>query len=506
MKDACNSLWGQRAKHAPAPFILTSLAGAIVLMAGLMAAYIPELAIRMALLALLPIVFLAAMLNRGHTAVSLQFRIGWVTLLLAVFALWPSYLLIKVGGVPALDLRRVAAGISLLIGLYYLIAGKAVATSGSTSGAGPIRVGYWLVATYATWRFMTCTASSVPIASVIHVFWEVLYYYSFFFLGHLFFSTDALRDRVHKVILWLILIVAAYACVERVLGANPMVRWAPSNEEFETTVRAMNLSRLRDGAFRTQGTFEHPLLLSEFAAFSACFSLAAVLWSRKTRNLRSLGTASMIASVTAAYLSGSRSAFVALGAGLMVVTILRLVSPTGTTSASKAGMRKLVAIGLLALGAALATPAIMVLSQGKNTGEAASTEARVVTLGIGLSALNSQPILGWGPGNGPAIAGIKTGEGLATMDNYLLSIAIESGVPGICLFIACLLYPAWAAFTLLARGAEDRASFLGAVAGAAVAELAMRSILWMPFNLSFVFLVAGIALAQCSVRDRILAK
>jgi hypothetical protein len=447
------------------------------------------------------VVLLTALLNSNPAPVNSMFLKIWVTTLLAVLALWPSYLLIKVGGLPALDLRRIAAGLSVLIGLYYLAAGHAAKTSSVSASSGPIRVGYWLVTSYAVWRLLSCAASPAPIASVIQVFWEVLYYFSFFFIGHIFFSADLLRVRVHKVILWLIVVVGAYACIERVLGSNPMVQWAPGNEEFEATVRAMNSSRMRDGVFRTQGTFEHPLLLSEFAAFAGCFSLAAVIARQGASSFRSLGIAALTASLIAAYFSGSRSAFVAMGAGLLVVAILSLVAPNGPASPKSAGLRKFVAIGLVTLGAVLATPAVMLLSQGKNSGEAASTEARVTMLNIGMSAIASKPILGWGPGSGPAIAGIKTGDGLATMDNYLLAIAIESGVPGIFLFLACLLYPAWSAFNRIAAGAGERASFLGAVAGGVVAVLAMRSILWMPFNLSFVFLVAGIALAQCTIKD-----
>lgn len=491
----------ERARHALLALIAVAVCGGGLLVAGLMSAYSPDFTIRLTPLALLAVVLLTALLNRNPAPVNSKFLTIWVTTLLAVLALWPSYLLIKVGGLPALDLRRIAAGLSVLVGMYYLAAGRAAKTSSVSAGAGPIHVGYWIVTSYAIWRLLSCAVSPAPIASVIQVFWEALYYFSLFFIGHVFFSTDLLRVRVHKVIMWLILMVGAYACIERVLGANPMVQWAPSNEEFEATVRAMNLSRLRDGVFRTQGTFEHPLLLAEFAAFAGSFSLAAVISKKGGYSLRPLGIVALTASLIAAYLSGSRSAFVAMGAGLLVVAILRLVAPTGPASTKSAGLRKFVAIGLVTLSAVLAAPAVLLLSQGKNSGEAASTEARVTMLNIGMTAIENKPILGWGPGSGPSVAGIKTGDGLATMDNYLLSIAIESGVPGLCLFLACLLYPAWSAFKSIAAGAGERASFLGAVAGGTIAVLAMRAILWMPFNLSFVFLVAGIALAQCTMKD-----
>ena len=463
---------------------------------GLVAAFAPEFAVRLVPLALLGVIALVALLSRSRTAISEPFRLLWVTALLGVFALWPSYLLVKVGGLPSLDLRRIAAGATLVLGLYYWINGRARATQFVPSNTNPIKTGFWLVTLYAVWRVLSCVASAAPIASFIQVVWEILYYYSLFYIGYVFFGSDTLRLRVHKVMLLLMVLIAAYACVERVLGKNPMVQWAPSNEEFEAAVRAMSLSRIRDGVFRTQGTFEHPLLLSEFAAIAASFAVATLLWPGKQAVSKLLGAAALVASLAAGYLSGSRSAFIALGAGVGVVIAMRLMSPKTRVTPSQAVLRKMSAIGLLIGAAAIFAPAVIVMSEGKNIGEASSTGARITQLRIGSEAIAQQPILGWGPGSGPIIAGIRTGDGISTMDNYLLSVAIESGIPGLALFLACLLYPAWVAFTWVARGAGQRSSFLAATAGGAIAILIMRSILWMPLNLSFAFLFSGIALAQ----------
>lgn len=469
-----------------------------VMLVGLVAAFAPEFAVRLAPLALLVVIALVAMLSRSRTAISEPFRLFWVTALLSVFALWPSYLLVKVGGLPSIDLRRIAAGATLVLGLYYWINGRAKATQFVPSNTNPIRNGFWLVSLYVGWRVLSCVASSAPVASFIQVMWEVLYYYSLFFIGYVFFGADSLRVRVHKVMLLLIVLIAAYACVERVLGKNPMEQWAPSNEEFEAVARALSASRIRDGAVRTQATFEHPLLLSEFAAIAASFAAATIFWSSKEQVGKLLGIVAGFASLTAGYLSGSRSAFIALGAGVGVVIAMRLIAPKTRVKPSQATLRKLSAIGLLIGAAALVAPVVAVMTEGKNAGEAASTGARVTQLNIGLEAVAQQPILGWGPGSGPIIAGIKTGSGASTMDNYLLSVAIESGIPGLALFLACLLYPARVAFTWVARGAGQRAGFLAATVGGAIAILIMRSILWMPLNLSFAFLFSGIALAQCA--------
>jgi len=202
--------------------------------------------------------------------------------------------------------------------------------------------------------------------------------------------------------------------------------------------------------------------------------------------------------VLAAYLTGSRSALVSFGAGLGAVLLMRMVAPRLGQKGSS--IRKWVALLAIPISLTLAVPAVLVLSEGKSTGEAASTQGRVVMLMTGLEAIEKQPLLGWGPGSGTAIAAIKTGDGHATMDNYLLAVAIESGVLGFLLFLACLLFPAWSAFSRIAIEATDASRFLAGTVGAMIAILVMRSILWMPFNLTFAFILAAVALAQCSKR------
>jgi hypothetical protein len=37
----------------------------------------------------------------------------WLAILLATMALWPTYFIIKVGGLPSLEARRVVAGLTI---------------------------------------------------------------------------------------------------------------------------------------------------------------------------------------------------------------------------------------------------------------------------------------------------------------------------------------------------------------------------------------------------------
>jgi O-antigen ligase len=256
----------------------------------------------------------------------------------------------------------------------------------------------------------------------------------------------------------------------------------------------MAIERARDGYFRAQGTFEHPLVLAEFSAMTACFGLASMLFPGG-RLRRLIGFLTLALAILSAWLSGSRAAFVALGLGLTVVFLLWMYHSKGRVRQSAGALRRLFFLLSLCGVVGLAMPTLLWLSQGRTSTESTSTEARMYMLRIGVPSVMANPILGLGPGSAGAVAGIKGGAGVSTLDNHLLAIAIECGIPGLILFLACLIYPAWGAITRLAHGAASSSTFLAGGVGAIGAFVVTRSILSIPYNQAFAFLIAGMMIA-----------
>jgi len=471
--------------------------GVFLLLLGAALALAPEFIAKVSAVFLLVTALIIGRLARTARPLSDGFLGKWLTLLLAALAFWPSFLLVKSGGLPAFDGRRIVVGGTLLVAIYLFVSRREVMAR-FQGASGVLRVGAWLVGLYGFWRFASCFSSPAPMFSLVQVIWEVFYYYAFYFLGYLFFSSDRMRDRQHTVLLYLMIVIALYACVERVIGKNILVSLAPRNDEFSSIVNSMGSSRIRDGQFRAQGTFEHPLLLAEFASVAACFAVAYVVWPGRSMFLRLVAAAAFLGAMVSAYLSGSRSSYISLVAGIGAVVVLRVFgAQIGKSLSSMVFVRRLAIMllgGLTLAGALIVLPYI---AKGNSFADQASSEGRLVMLKTGLPVIASSPFFGEGPGTGASIAGLRVRDDLVTLDNYLLAITLESGIPSLLLFIAIFLYPAWRCFMAVTEGAGKAAPFLAAVVGSMLAVLATRIILWMPFNLSFIFLFAGVALAQC---------
>jgi len=468
----------------------------LLFIAGAMTALAPWLIARLLPIGILVIVILTALMSANDKRLSEKTLNIWLAVLLSTMALWPTYLLIKFSGLPALDARRVVAGLTLGATLYFLLSRKYFVKALFTGGY--FRVGSFLVLSYATLRIASCFTSEHTFASLIIVFWEILYYYSMFFVGALLFGEAKYHQWLMKILMVLAVLIAGYAAVEWLFEKNILIQLAPSNKEFTEFKAALALSRLREGFFRAQGTFEHPLLLAEFSAMTLCFGLAAMLWSKKEDEFRVLGGITIVAAIGAALLSGSRSALITTTLGGLIVILLRIIAPKVALKKRQQTFRKIAFFFTLSAVIAVAIPAASVLVKGRTTNEAASTVGRIYMLELGIPSILSNPLLGKGPGSSGAIAGIRTGSGIGTLDNYLLAIAIESGVPALFLFLACLLYPVWVIFNKLMTGEQTLANFYAAVAAALVVTTIMRTVLWMPYNLLFSFLLAGMVLRSIS--------
>jgi O-antigen ligase len=319
-----------------------------------------------------------------------------------------------------------------------------------------------------------------------------------FFVGALFFSRQSLHDWSMIVFMVLAVVISGYAGVEWIMKKNILLQFIPSGKDFAEFQAALALSRLRDGFFRAQSTFEHPLLLAEFSAMAVCFGMAAMLWPHKSRAFRVFGGVTLISAIAAAFFTGSRSALITVAAGGGMVIMLWIFAPKQPITSSKPTFRKISFMMTLTAALAIALPAATLLSQGKSQSEITSTAARIQMLELGLPSIQEHPLLGTGPGTAGMVAGILTGSGVRTLDNYFLAITIESGVPALLLLLACLLYPIWIIFIRLINGVQDSPQYFAAILGCLIVTTLTHTVLWMPYNMFFTFILSGAALAAFS--------
>lgn len=463
-----------------------------LLFLGWMAAVLPSLVVRFVPFALLAVVMLMAGFFRQSDGISERVSQRWLTLLVVIFVLWPSYMIFKFGSMPAIDGRKIVAAFSLLALFYLAINRKAIWAAMKGGEDRATRIVCKIILAYVLWRVLSGLFSPAPVESLLSVLWDVLYYYGIFFLAVSTLQTPGAVNRYVRVFLWLVIALALFAIVERVLGRNPLLEFAPRSDGLEDFAAALQITRFRDGVFRSQGTFEHPLLLAEFASIGACFGLAYALWGGVSGRL--VGWLAFVAGVSALVLSGSRSGYLAAGGAITIVAWLWFLRPTKQLSAHASSLRVVTFLGGLVLALALSVPLLTAMAQGKTVSESTSTDARRVMLERGWPSIQANPLVGKGPGAAVSVAGIRTGSGIWTLDNYLLALTIDSGLPALLLFLASLLYPAWRATSFVLSRPSEYAPFAAAAVGSIFAVIVMRSFLWMPYNLSLVFIMIGLLL------------
>lgn len=473
-------------------------AGLIVFFVGAASALMPTLAARATPLLLLLVVALFALLSRNGREIRVGWGRIWLVSLIAIFSLWPTYIFFSVGGLPAIDPRKIVALFSTGLLFYFLLNKSHAAESLLGKTGGGARTLVLIVAAYLVLRFLSSFSSENVFSSAVFFLWDFVNYYSVLFLALIL-----LREKSHeyflRTLLWVAFFVAAYALFEKAIGQNLLTSFAPQSERFSDFARAMMIERLRDGFFRAQSTFEHPLLLAEFAALCFCFSLSVLLLaqSAKAKVWSSVLCIMLLATVWA---TNSRAAYVALAVSSAAIFLLKILMPSDLERDAERSLRKIKFFSIVFLGIVVAIPLLLFVLEGGSRDERSSSMARIAMLELGFPSLIANPILGIGPGMAGSVAGITTGAGVATLDNYLLAVAMDSGIPALILFLLTILYPAWLAINYLLNGNREGAQFMLGACGACLSYLVMRSILWMPFNLGVVNVVLALVVLLAGQR------
>lgn len=489
-KDRANRARSWSAVGAAAMWLVFAL---VLLVIGALTALAPLFVVRLAPLVLIPVVIAIAMLARRSDEPDQRLGLRWLTVMLAVFSLFPTYMIFKAGSLPAVDVRRVVAILSLLA-LTYLLASRPTVRRHFT-GDGD-RATAWVglcIGGYVTWRIASSFVTPFPMYGIINTGWDVLYYYGMYFVAICLFQGERSGAGVMRALFLMMVGIAVLVVVERLKGINPLVVYAPkggTGGPIDAIAAMQSISRDRDGQFRAQGTFEHPITLAEYASIVSCFAAAALLWPGR-RAGKVLAAAALAASLGCIALSGSRSGLVCAGIGMLLVFVLWMYRAREEQSSTGVFFKQVLVVSTLA-GVLLATaPVLLLLTQGRSYTEYHSSMMRARMLHRGLPSVLENPVIGSGIGMAGRIAGEVGRKGVITLDNQMLGIALESGVPAVLLFVASLVIPAIRAAVAVLSRPGPQAAFLAGGVGVMAVLVVIRGTMWLSTNLTIGYLIAG---------------
>ncbi len=410
----------------------------------------------------------------------------------------PGYYAVQVPGLPWISIRRLAIFWMVLL-LLIVVSGSAKARAGVSAtflSAKPLGV---CVAGFAMMCFVSLfTSASVP--DSMSAFLEVLLNWYFPILGCMFVVRDE-RDvlLVFKLVAVTSLIVAGVGIAEFAAGRRVAVDIIPSglltmmmdaNPSFAGMV---NSSPYRNGLYRASSIFTVPLSFGEFAAMVAPLGAYFVL-HRDRLIERLLGLVVMTGALLSLFVCGSRGAAMAFIIGMACFSLLWVIRYTRTHANSLFGPISAVAavfgiIGVVGTILASTTLSNAILGGGD---AAASNEARFIQWEMAKPQIFANPVTGYGLGNGAKVIGFREPSGLLTVDSSLLSITVETGVPGLLFFFGMVGFGALIGIRLYLTTLNSRGAFGGPLAASFVAFGFYRSALSARDNFTLLYIFVGL--------------
>ncbi|WP_295995286.1 O-antigen ligase [Rugamonas sp.] len=446
----------------------------------------PSIAARLVVVMLVPLFFSviwSAPKQKGDPGLWLN-HLLLLALMISIF--WPPYVFFSFHGLPSLDPKRL-----LMMGIAMLWVYKVM--SSSVMGArfwSRIRLGGWqltVLMLYMAWRLISAGASPFPIPSLVQFVWEAIYYYLAFYV-----TLAALRDTGAARRLVMLLVYAALGIVlvsvaEHFAGHNLFAKLVPANADYADMQAAVLADKLRDGGNRVQATFEHPMVLAEYVVFMLpLVTFGAMTAARKSVRLACLVGVPLLFGVI--LMSGTRSAILTGGAIMVLSSGLYFLRNVQDGNMSLKAFFSILALIALVMGTLASASVVTQLIQGRNGGERGSSTSRLLQMRAAVPKIQKEPLLGYGVGVGNGELGFKSSRGRMSVDNYYLTLALDSGLPGAALYILFTAGFCWMGVRMYFTQGPDETRILGGMLGLSIlGVLVTKTVLSIDKNLTFVF-------------------
>ncbi|MFN3861661.1 MAG: O-antigen ligase family protein [Roseateles sp.] len=414
----------------------------------------------------------------------------------ALSIIWPRFIFFPIGGAYT---NPQAASVLLMLAAcaVVLIANVGLSKRDSCSALGLWNLG-WLIFAWFAWRVLCAFLGDYPAVSVVGIFKELAYSGSFVLLAMVLLGYPEADRWLLRTIVFCAFIAVVFGLVEAVLQKNPLIRFASGadNDATVASLRSLTTEKIREGAYRAQSLFTHPIVFAQFVAAVLPLSLLLVITEKKSWFWRALAGLVIPIGLAAIVKSGSRAGLVSVLAALGFMLFMFWLRAFrgrgfGRVAALVGGPALLIAVGGIGW-------MVKGLIMGRSAIEAGSTSARVEMLRRGVAALEQHPIFGYGEGLSVHVAGLTDSKGHTSVDSYLLSIAIDSGYPGLLLFLVIVLTFVSRLAWLAAGDAGPRGLSAAMVAASVMALFVSFVGLSIPHNMTllWVLLVLGLLYAK----------
>lgn len=344
-----------------------------------------------------------------------------------------------------------------------------------------------MLALFVVWRFISIFNSNRFEFSILFLLAELMGGVA----GVLIWSA-VMNDREKLKSVINVIVITAYlsailVIIEGLIGKNLYLSILNLNPSESDYIKFL-FNRIRDGVYRAQGAFEHPLILTEFIIFIVPLFFYKILTSNGFFK-KLLWINGLLLQFGAVYFAHSRSAFLFLA----IVSFIGICFICARVLLKENSLKKWVLpiflILIILVAVALLLPYATQMVLGNSSMERLSTSTRLLMLERGLPIIWDNLFIGIGPGNAGLSLGIFSTEGLPICDNIYLQFAIESGLPGLAFFVCffCIVIYKSIHWALNAPASNDQKVFSALLIGV-LGILLFKFVMAEQQNFEFLFL------------------
>jgi O-antigen ligase len=421
----------------------------------------------------------------------------------------PYYYTVQFSGLPWISARRLAT-FSLIVPFFVAVAASSDVRTQIAERVRPSLLIFICTTGFLVMSTLSILTSANPTESVSGVTELILScYVPFFAMIYIAKDNDDIVF-ILKIICVCALINTAAGMVEFFLQRNFFLQIFPTSMLDALIANNPTLAALlpgpghfRHGHYRSQSSFVTPLSFGEFEIMVIPIGL---FFAFHRRNLpeKTLGWAVVFAGIIGIFCSGSRGGWLGV---ITAVPVFIAIWSVRKMMQSKASLGPAIAgaAGLVLFGCVVAMINVshsfhdMVLGGGS---EANSTQARYDQWRIGIQYIKSNPITGHGFDVGGSLIGDQ-------IDSYMLSLVLETGIPGLVFFVGSLLLPIWYGLRSYLSDMSEYGALAGALACSFIAftenrlVLAQRENHMLIFSLLAIVIVANYEHARKQVPQRV---
>jgi O-antigen ligase len=409
----------------------------------------------------------------------------------------PQYLAVSAADLPWISILRM------------LFLGMAVPVIICISGSAEIRnqiksaISAEKPVSYAVFALFIAFALSLPLSrspfdSVRHFLNLALICLVPFFSCILMLNSERRQEMFLRTFIFCAMFTVALSCLEFVVKHRLWLLLVPpgvieNNPSFATVLTS---SFTRDGRYRASAHFNVPLSYGEYCSLIFPIALYFTLYARRIGD-RLLGACGIAATMIGVFVANARGGVVGMIAGTGVFFILYSVNAIFRKKGSLVGP---FLIASLPIAFSLVPIAMlssytfykMVLGGAEVAG---STDARSVQWHMAWPHFLSRPITGYGLANAPEVIGYMGSFGGYSVDSYILSLLIDTGIVGLVAFFGMIGILLWRGAMVYFRDPNPASAKAIAMVAAFAAFALQRAALSQIENFTNIFMFLGFFVA-----------